>query len=116
MYLIAKLRSALSIWPSSIQGDFKKIQAQIDDDNRKFGIFWSSTLIIFWAIGFIISFIAEIFAPSRTVYGAAFAVCAVTLLCQLFLVPRVPRLNRPMMYFVAITMFGASLWISLLQL
>ncbi len=116
MELMKKIGSALSIWPSSIQGDFKKIQTQIDKENRKFGIVWTAAQVVLWGIVFIMSLNGGLFAPSRFAYGMTVTVCAVTMLCLLFLVPGVPALNRPLMYFVMITFLGASLWISLIQL
>ena len=113
---MTKLRSAFSIWPSSIQGDYKKIRSQIDEENRKFGIVWSAAQIIYWGFCFVMSISGEMFAPSRVAYGTALAICIVTLLCLLFLCPRAPGLNRPMMYIVMITLLGAGLWISLFQL
>ena len=78
MKLMGKLRSALSIWPSSIQGDFKKIQTQIDEENRKFGIVWSAAQIVYWGFCFVMSINGEMFAPSRTAYGVALTVCVVS--------------------------------------
>ena len=78
MKLMGKLRSALSIWPSSIQGDFKKIQTQIDEENRKFGIVWSAAQIVYWGFCFVMSINGEMFDPSRTAYGVALTVCVVS--------------------------------------
>ena len=85
-------------------------------NQRRFGIVLSAAQIIYEGFCFVLSITGEFFAPSRIVYGVALAVCAVTLLCLLFLVPRAPGLKRPMMYFVMLTLLGAGVWMSLLQL
>ena len=88
------------------------VKTQIMEDNRRFAIIWSSVQLIYWAYCMIMSIKAPDFMMCRSIYIAAFSVCAVSFVLAIFVAPKAPRLTRPVCIAVDSALLGAGIFIA----